>query len=214
MYGSTWFGSTQRTRSTWTGMLYFRGFQLSSSDRIGPTDRWRTEPSRRSDRGTWLRNPRTGPTRTRAELVRMSGDSGIGSGVLMLEWRSPGEEGIVGVADLTCVRSAVRHLVSFVHPVAQLRWFGHVSGLAILGGKALYRAIRIDPPVDQYVDRPLLGGTVEIDRRRSISIGITEGGRKKKREKPGSPARSVARRRFLLPDLLDMFRSIYHGKTK
>ncbi|RWW39899.1 hypothetical protein BHE74_00054726 [Ensete ventricosum] len=66
-------------------------------------------------------------------------------------------------------------------------------------GKALYRAIRIDPPVDQYVDRPLLGGTVEIDRRRSISIGITEGGRKKKREKPGSPARSVARGRFLLP---------------
>ncbi|RRT40106.1 hypothetical protein B296_00043380 [Ensete ventricosum] len=60
MYGSTWFGSTQGTRSTWTGMLYFRGFRLSSSDRIGPVDRWGTEPSRRSDRGTWLRNPRTG----------------------------------------------------------------------------------------------------------------------------------------------------------
>ncbi|RWW37063.1 hypothetical protein BHE74_00057892, partial [Ensete ventricosum] len=28
------------------------------------------------------------------ELVRMSGDSGVDSGVLMLEWRSPGEEEI------------------------------------------------------------------------------------------------------------------------
>ncbi|RWV82675.1 hypothetical protein GW17_00055805 [Ensete ventricosum] len=33
--------------------------------------------------------------RHRAELVWMSGDSGDGSGVLMLEWRSPGEEGVV-----------------------------------------------------------------------------------------------------------------------
>ncbi|RZS28504.1 hypothetical protein BHM03_00062101 [Ensete ventricosum] len=37
----------------------------------------------------------------------------------------------VGVADLTCARSAVRHLVSFVHPVDRLRRFGHVSGLAV-----------------------------------------------------------------------------------
>ncbi|RZS23601.1 hypothetical protein BHM03_00056567, partial [Ensete ventricosum] len=43
----------------------------------------------------------------------------------------------VGVADLTCARSAVRHLVSFVHPVDQLRWFGHVSGLAVLGFSTL-----------------------------------------------------------------------------
>ncbi|RZS28003.1 hypothetical protein BHM03_00061550, partial [Ensete ventricosum] len=33
----------------------------------------------------------------------------------------------VGVADLTCARSAVRHLVSF----DQSYWFGHVSGLAV-----------------------------------------------------------------------------------
>ncbi|RWW86046.1 hypothetical protein BHE74_00005231 [Ensete ventricosum] len=33
--------------------------------------------------------------RHRVELIRMSGDSGVGSGVLMLEWRSPGEEGVV-----------------------------------------------------------------------------------------------------------------------
>ncbi|RWV84757.1 hypothetical protein GW17_00053508, partial [Ensete ventricosum] len=33
--------------------------------------------------------------RHRVELVRMSGDSGVGSRVLMLEWRSPGEEGVV-----------------------------------------------------------------------------------------------------------------------
>ncbi|RWW12751.1 hypothetical protein GW17_00023571 [Ensete ventricosum] len=33
--------------------------------------------------------------RHRVELVRMSGDSGVDSGVLMLEWRSPGEEEVV-----------------------------------------------------------------------------------------------------------------------
>ncbi|RWV98647.1 hypothetical protein GW17_00038493 [Ensete ventricosum] len=37
----------------------------------------------------------------------------------------------VGVADLTCARSAVRHLVSFVHPIDRSRQFGHVSGLAV-----------------------------------------------------------------------------------
>ncbi|RRT58545.1 hypothetical protein B296_00001348 [Ensete ventricosum] len=33
--------------------------------------------------------------RHRVELVRMSGDSGLGLGGLMLEWGSPGEEGVV-----------------------------------------------------------------------------------------------------------------------
>ncbi|RWV98894.1 hypothetical protein GW17_00038231 [Ensete ventricosum] len=110
-----------------------------------------------------------------AELVRMSGDSRVGSGVLMLEWRSLGGEEVVlpgsfyswccglfvpddltafmthhvaaphalppywwgsvrlqvGVADLTCARSVVRHLVPFVHPVDRSRRFGHVSGLAV-----------------------------------------------------------------------------------
>ncbi|RWV91706.1 hypothetical protein GW17_00045986, partial [Ensete ventricosum] len=37
----------------------------------------------------------------------------------------------VGVADLTCARSVVRHLVPFVHPFDRLRRFGHVSGLAV-----------------------------------------------------------------------------------
>ncbi|RWV86168.1 hypothetical protein GW17_00051966 [Ensete ventricosum] len=58
---------------------------------------------------------------------------------------------------------------------------------------------------DRYADRSLPGGTAEIDRRLSISIGISRGREKeveKKREKPGSPvrcsspvsfARSVAR---------------------
>ncbi|RZR85136.1 hypothetical protein BHM03_00012067 [Ensete ventricosum] len=41
------------------------------------------------------RSPASQSLRHRAELVRMSGDSGVGSGVLMLEWRSPGEEGVV-----------------------------------------------------------------------------------------------------------------------
>ncbi|RZR91683.1 hypothetical protein BHM03_00019865, partial [Ensete ventricosum] len=41
------------------------------------------------------RPPASQSLRRRAELVRMSGDSGVGSGILMLEWRSPDEEGIV-----------------------------------------------------------------------------------------------------------------------
>ncbi|RWW60371.1 hypothetical protein BHE74_00032640 [Ensete ventricosum] len=36
-------------------------------------------------------------------------------------------------------------------------------------GKIPYRAVRTDPPADRYTDRPLLGGTVEIGRWRSIS---------------------------------------------
>ncbi|RWV96029.1 hypothetical protein GW17_00041294 [Ensete ventricosum] len=123
-----------------------------------------------------------------AELVRMSGDSGVGSRILMLEWRSLGGEEVVllgsaagsckevgsgrsfysgccglfvpddltafmthhvaaphamppywwgsvslqvGVVDLTCARSVVRHRVPFVHPVDRSRRFGHVSGLAV-----------------------------------------------------------------------------------
>ncbi|RWV95154.1 hypothetical protein GW17_00042244, partial [Ensete ventricosum] len=42
----------------------------------------------------------------------------------------------VGVADLTCARSVVRHLVPFVHPVDRSRRFGHVSGLAVRSMKA------------------------------------------------------------------------------
>ncbi|RWW03107.1 hypothetical protein GW17_00033756 [Ensete ventricosum] len=38
--------------------------------------------------------PASQSLRHRAQLVRMSSDSGDGSGVLMLEWRSPGEEGV------------------------------------------------------------------------------------------------------------------------
>ncbi|RZS25097.1 hypothetical protein BHM03_00058253 [Ensete ventricosum] len=67
------------------------------------------------------------------------------------------------------------------------------------------QAIVIEQSTDRYADRSLPGGTAEIDRRLSISIGISRGREKeveKKREKPGSPvrcsspvsfARSVAR---------------------
>ncbi|RZR74786.1 hypothetical protein BHM03_00043410 [Ensete ventricosum] len=41
------------------------------------------------------RPPASQSLRHIVELVRMSDDSGVGSGVLMLEWRSPGEEGVV-----------------------------------------------------------------------------------------------------------------------
>ncbi|RZS02428.1 hypothetical protein BHM03_00032480, partial [Ensete ventricosum] len=41
------------------------------------------------------RPPASQSLRHRVELVWMSDDSRVGSGVLMLEWRSPGEEGVV-----------------------------------------------------------------------------------------------------------------------
>ncbi|RRT60698.1 hypothetical protein B296_00033037, partial [Ensete ventricosum] len=41
------------------------------------------------------RPPASQSLRHRVELVRMSGDSGLGLGGLMLEWGSPGEEGVV-----------------------------------------------------------------------------------------------------------------------
>ncbi|RZS25485.1 hypothetical protein BHM03_00058690 [Ensete ventricosum] len=41
------------------------------------------------------RPPASQSLRHRVELVRMSGDSGLGVGGLMLEWGSPGEEGVV-----------------------------------------------------------------------------------------------------------------------
>ncbi|RZR93850.1 hypothetical protein BHM03_00022434 [Ensete ventricosum] len=60
---------------------------------------WRVVSDARTVAGVEMpvcaRPPASQSLRRRAELVRMSGDSGIGSGVLMLEWRSPGEEGIV-----------------------------------------------------------------------------------------------------------------------
>ncbi|RZR91071.1 hypothetical protein BHM03_00019111, partial [Ensete ventricosum] len=41
------------------------------------------------------RSPASQSLRHRVELVRMSGDSGVDSGVLMLEWRSPCEEEVI-----------------------------------------------------------------------------------------------------------------------
>ncbi|RWW09891.1 hypothetical protein GW17_00026596 [Ensete ventricosum] len=49
-------------------------------------------------------------------------------------------------------------------------------------GKAPYRAVRTDLPVDRYADFPLPGGTVEIDRRWSIS---TINGRLREKEDEG-----------------------------
>ncbi|RWV88708.1 hypothetical protein GW17_00049179 [Ensete ventricosum] len=53
---------------------------------------------------------------------------------------------------------------------------------ALLHGKASYRTICTGPPADRYADRPLLGGTVEIDRWQSISIGIR---REREKEEEG-----------------------------
>ncbi|RWW15311.1 hypothetical protein GW17_00020859 [Ensete ventricosum] len=51
------------------------------------------------------------------------------------------------------------------------------QGIVLGFGKALYRLVHIGPTVDWYADRPLLGGTAKIDRRRSI-----EGEKEKKKE--------------------------------
>ncbi|RZS04560.1 hypothetical protein BHM03_00034913 [Ensete ventricosum] len=47
------------------------------------------------DQPVCTRPPASQSLRHRVELVRMSGDSGLGVGGLMLEWGSPGEEGVV-----------------------------------------------------------------------------------------------------------------------
>ncbi|RWW05106.1 hypothetical protein GW17_00031633, partial [Ensete ventricosum] len=49
----------------------------------------------RSARPVCARPPASQSLRHRVELVRMSGDSGLGLGGLMPEWGSPGEEGVV-----------------------------------------------------------------------------------------------------------------------
>ncbi|RWW62430.1 hypothetical protein BHE74_00030441 [Ensete ventricosum] len=55
-----------------------------------------------------------------------------------------------------------------------------LSRFSLLSGKAPYRAVHTGLLADWYVDCPLSGGTIEIDRRRSIEGEIRK---KEKREK-------------------------------
>ncbi|RWW07073.1 hypothetical protein GW17_00029551 [Ensete ventricosum] len=57
-----------------------------------------------------------------------------------------------------------------------------LARIALPSGKAPCRVIFIGSPGDRYTDRPLPGGTVEIDRRRSISI---IGGQLREKEEEG-----------------------------
>ncbi|RWW01237.1 hypothetical protein BHE74_00031344 [Ensete ventricosum] len=90
-----------------------------------------------------------------------------------------------------------------------------------------YRAVRTSPPADQYADCPLLGDTIEInqkstvddrfrpsevdvDHRKSTSIGISQGREKEEKgeeegEKPGSPARAICRKRAISSSVGDSF---------
>ncbi|RRT73093.1 hypothetical protein B296_00028713, partial [Ensete ventricosum] len=80
---------------------------------------------------------------------------------------------------------------------------------ALPSGKALYRAVRTDLPIDRFADRLLPGSTAEIDSRRSIEGERRSERRRetKKREKPiprtllfpRSPVRSVAHGQFFSP---------------
>ncbi|RWW33315.1 hypothetical protein GW17_00001967 [Ensete ventricosum] len=68
-----------------------------------------------------------------------------------------------------------------------------ISRFALSSGKALYRVVRTGPPIDQYGTvryRAVSPKSTVSGRFRSV---LTKGGRKKKREKPGSPVRSIAR---------------------
>ncbi|RWW06906.1 hypothetical protein GW17_00029735 [Ensete ventricosum] len=62
-----------------------------------------------------------------------------------------------------------------------------MARFALPSSKAPYQAVLTGPPADRYdADRPLPSGTVEIDSRRSISIGISRG-----REKNLVPQRAA-----------------------
>ncbi|RZS25874.1 hypothetical protein BHM03_00059140 [Ensete ventricosum] len=54
-------------------------------------------------------------------------------------------------------------------------------------GKAPYQAVCTGPSTDWYTDHWLLGGKSTVGSR--FQPVLAEGGRKKKREKPGSPTR-------------------------
>ncbi|RRT50658.1 hypothetical protein B296_00051589, partial [Ensete ventricosum] len=73
-----------------------------------------------------------------------------------------------------------------------------VPRFALRSGKALYRLVHISSTVDWYADRPLLGGTAKIDRRRSIE-GEKEKKKRRRRKKrihTSFPRAVLARGRF------------------
>ncbi|RRT34224.1 hypothetical protein B296_00058869, partial [Ensete ventricosum] len=88
-------------------------------------------------------SPASPSSRYRVELVRMSGDSGLGLESRLLEWWSPGEEGVIqfGSPANSCKEvgsgrfptSAVRALAPPVYPAGYLRRVGHVGGPAVRG---------------------------------------------------------------------------------
>ncbi|RRT83426.1 hypothetical protein B296_00014351 [Ensete ventricosum] len=61
---------------------------------VGARTRCTTMPSKRKP-PVCARPPASQSLRHRVELVRMSGDSGLSLGGLMLEWGSPGDGGVV-----------------------------------------------------------------------------------------------------------------------
>ncbi|RRT56541.1 hypothetical protein B296_00040664, partial [Ensete ventricosum] len=69
----------------------FSAFCTSASS----SRRWRRADRAPPKPPVCARSPASQSLRHRVELVRMSGDSGLGLGGLMLEWGSPGEEGVV-----------------------------------------------------------------------------------------------------------------------
>ncbi|RWW54602.1 hypothetical protein BHE74_00038815 [Ensete ventricosum] len=87
-----------------------------------------------------LARPPRGLLGTEWELVWMSGDSELDLGGRLLEWWSPGEEGVVQLRSAagSCKkvgsgRSAVRALAPPVYPAGYLRRVDHVGGPIVRG---------------------------------------------------------------------------------
>ncbi|RZS20509.1 hypothetical protein BHM03_00053031 [Ensete ventricosum] len=71
----------------------------------------------------------------------------------------------VGVVDLTCASSAVRHLVPFVHRVDRLRRFGHVCGLAVRSTAATHLINNpLQPPQNRRLGRVPASRPVQLFR--------------------------------------------------
>ncbi|RWW38449.1 hypothetical protein BHE74_00056371 [Ensete ventricosum] len=89
-------------------------------------------------------------------------------------WRTGGEACACrwGGADLTCARSAVRHLASFVQPVDQSRRVGHVSSPGVRGRDDLAArsasVISFFPPQVDLLEAP--DGGVEDEVLRLIAV--------------------------------------------
>ncbi|RZR81851.1 hypothetical protein BHM03_00008155 [Ensete ventricosum] len=116
--------------------------------------------------------PPRGLLGTEFELVRMSDDSKLGLEGRLLEWWSPGEEGVIqfGSAANSCKEVGSGRLYEHwrppVYPVGYLRRVGHVGGPAVRGCDDLAArsafVISFFPPREDLLEAPDEGVEDEV----------------------------------------------------